>query len=255
MQCKECGTQIPSELLQKDSFRCPNCGKMYRKTAKKATAGAQAEGAKKNPESQKSAGSNKKKNGKIFFLVAICIVIVILVEVVVLFAPKKETPKEPEIVSFGDIALQVPYGTEVETDESNYISISLDDPDSSEQILVTALNAEGVSNDELLNYEEVRESFSSMSTEGAMAMQFEGAVSIGEQEAFLQQYTTDYMYCKMYQFIYNDRLYNLVEMVVDMSGNAMSNANYVEECDRILSNLDSIIETISFNPADSSEAA
>lgn len=34
MNCKVCGEEIPTFLLRQDSFECPKCGRMYRRSAK-----------------------------------------------------------------------------------------------------------------------------------------------------------------------------------------------------------------------------
>ena len=34
MKCKSCGNVIPSELLRREAFTCPSCGKTYRRSAK-----------------------------------------------------------------------------------------------------------------------------------------------------------------------------------------------------------------------------
>ena len=31
MRCRQCNAEIPRRLLEQDSFRCPECGKVYRK--------------------------------------------------------------------------------------------------------------------------------------------------------------------------------------------------------------------------------
>ena len=31
MNCRQCGYRIPDRLLRQDAFRCPQCGKTYRK--------------------------------------------------------------------------------------------------------------------------------------------------------------------------------------------------------------------------------
>lgn len=42
MNCKACGEPIPSSLLQKDSFRCPSCGRTYYRGSKTASAPSRA---------------------------------------------------------------------------------------------------------------------------------------------------------------------------------------------------------------------
>jgi len=34
MNCRQCGKRIPDRLLQQNAFRCPQCGKTYRKKPK-----------------------------------------------------------------------------------------------------------------------------------------------------------------------------------------------------------------------------
>ena len=36
MICKSCGATIPGQLLRKDSFSCPSCGKIYRRNSEKS---------------------------------------------------------------------------------------------------------------------------------------------------------------------------------------------------------------------------
>ena len=56
MNCRQCGVKIPNELLKADSFRCPECGRLYKRKNAQAVVKSEV----KSPVAQKKA---KKKLG------------------------------------------------------------------------------------------------------------------------------------------------------------------------------------------------
>ncbi len=60
MNCKACGQPIPSHLMKQDSFQCPNCGRVYRKS--RPSGGSSA--AQKRPDRRERAPRGESQSPK-----------------------------------------------------------------------------------------------------------------------------------------------------------------------------------------------
>ena len=87
MKCKACGNVIPSELLRKDSFTCPSCGKAYRRSTKSDAPAADA-GRRRayNDDGERTSGSERQgaKSGILLRITACAVVVALILSIVAL---------------------------------------------------------------------------------------------------------------------------------------------------------------------------
>lgn len=72
MNCKACGEPIPNHLLRQESFQCPNCGRVYRRSGKSSGG---SETAEKRPvrREQPPRGSGRSSKGLLIAIAALLI--------------------------------------------------------------------------------------------------------------------------------------------------------------------------------------
>ena len=87
MKCKACGNVIPSELLRKDSFTCPSCGRAYRRSTREDVP---ALGSRKqmapNEREERSSGSARQadRSGVLLRITACAVVVALIISIVAL---------------------------------------------------------------------------------------------------------------------------------------------------------------------------
>ena len=62
MNCKSCGYTIPSTLLNRESFTCPNCGKAYRRNGSGSAHSQKPTKAQNTTQSRKSDSSTPRRS-------------------------------------------------------------------------------------------------------------------------------------------------------------------------------------------------
>ena len=87
MKCKACGNVIPSELLRKDSFTCPSCGRAYRRSTREDVPplGSRKQMAP-NEREERSSGSARQadRSGVLLRITACAVVVALIISIVAL---------------------------------------------------------------------------------------------------------------------------------------------------------------------------
>ena len=89
MKCKACGNVIPSELLRKDSFTCPSCGKAYRRSTRDDVPTTESRKQRKPDEGEeRSSGSERQadRSGILLRIIACAVVVALIISIVALVA-------------------------------------------------------------------------------------------------------------------------------------------------------------------------
>lgn len=81
MKCKACGNVIPSELLRKDSFTCPSCGRAYRRSTREdvSAPGSRKQMAPNEREERASGLARQADRSGVLLRITACAVVVALV--------------------------------------------------------------------------------------------------------------------------------------------------------------------------------
>ena len=81
MKCKACGNVIPSELLRKDSFTCPSCGRAYRRSTREDVPplGSRKQMAPNEREESLSGSARQADRSGVLLRITACAVVVALI--------------------------------------------------------------------------------------------------------------------------------------------------------------------------------
>lgn len=81
MKCKACGNVIPSELLRKNSFTCPSCGRAYRRSTREDVPplGSRKQMAPIEREERSSGSARQADRSGVLLRITACAVVVALV--------------------------------------------------------------------------------------------------------------------------------------------------------------------------------
>ena len=87
MKCKACGNVIPSELLRKDSFKCPSCGRDYRRSTREDAPASVSRNEREPYEGEeRSSGSARQadRSGVLLRITACAVVVALIISIVAL---------------------------------------------------------------------------------------------------------------------------------------------------------------------------